>query len=130
MDPQGSLGLTPEKVTKILPNGAIGAVIVVESSVHQPDRPRYVGFWIPSPSLLSHFSAPKLRMSYHPCAATPPRRRLGNLHRVSGSSRCGRCRCEKRRVGRTTTVSNFSLICAKKDVLTSDKVVKRYACGR
>jgi hypothetical protein len=60
MDPQGSLGFTREKVTTILPNGAIGAVIVVEGSVHQPDRPRYVGFWIPSPSLVKPFFRAKI----------------------------------------------------------------------
>lgn len=50
-DPQGSLFEIKSKITRLVPRGSIGAVIAIEPSLLHPDRPRYVGFWIPRPSL-------------------------------------------------------------------------------
>lgn len=60
LDPQASLPFKQEKVKRILPAGAIGAVIVIEGSLYQPDEPRYIGFWIPSPNLTTPYFRVKL----------------------------------------------------------------------
>ncbi|MHC2086266.1 hypothetical protein [Methylobacterium sp. CM6244] len=51
LNPQSRLTLGKERVRSIIPNGAIGAVVAIEASMYEPDRPRYIGFWIPDPSL-------------------------------------------------------------------------------
>jgi hypothetical protein len=49
LNPQGSL-FDPD-VIRVIPNGSLGALIVVESNMHKPDAPGWVGFWVPSPNL-------------------------------------------------------------------------------
>jgi len=38
-------------IRRVIPNGSLGAMIVTESSVHAPDTPLWIGFWLPSPNL-------------------------------------------------------------------------------
>lgn len=59
-DPQGTLFLGEGKVTRLVPRGSVGAVIAIQPSEIAPDRPSYVGFWIPRPNLRKTFYRIKL----------------------------------------------------------------------
>jgi hypothetical protein len=52
VNPQESLLDSPSaEVVQVIPDGALGAFIVAEPSVHVPDSPLYLGFMVPSPNL-------------------------------------------------------------------------------
>jgi hypothetical protein len=60
MNPQGSL--LPDEgggVTRVIPSGSLGALVVAEASVYKPDVPLWLGIWIPSPNL---------RRAYYRCS--------------------------------------------------------------
>jgi hypothetical protein len=60
VNPQGSLfGQSAIRVVEIIPDGALGAFVVVEPSTYVPDTPLYIGFMVPSPDL---------RRSYYRCS--------------------------------------------------------------
>jgi hypothetical protein len=51
-NPQGTLFRDEaNKVPRMIPGGSLGALVVAESSVHAPDVPLWIGFWLPSPNL-------------------------------------------------------------------------------
>lgn len=59
-NPQGSLFRDEASgVPRVIPNGSLGALVVAEASVHKPDMPLWVGFWLPSPNL---------RRAYYRCS--------------------------------------------------------------
>lgn len=51
VNPQGSLLSAKIDVVEVIPDGALGAFVVAEPSVHLPDSPLYLGFMVPSPNL-------------------------------------------------------------------------------
>ncbi|MBN9549403.1 MAG: hypothetical protein J0H31_11130 [Alphaproteobacteria bacterium] len=51
VNPQGSLLSAKSEVVEVIPDGALGAFVVAEPSVHVPDSPLYLGFMVPSPNL-------------------------------------------------------------------------------
>jgi hypothetical protein len=57
LDPQSRLIFAKERdvVRKIIPDGSIGALITVEGSIHTPNLPRYIGFWVMAPGLRRTF---------------------------------------------------------------------------
>lgn len=59
-NPQGSLFRADVSgVPRLIPNGSMGALVVAEASVHNPDVPMWIGFWLPSPNL---------RRAYYQCS--------------------------------------------------------------
>lgn len=59
-NPQGSLFRDDGSgVPRVIPGGSLGALVVAEASVHQPDVPLWIGFWLPSPNL---------RQAYYKCS--------------------------------------------------------------
>lgn len=60
VNPQESLFRdTAHDVPRVIPNGSLGALVVAEASVHMPDMPLWIGFWVPSPNL---------RRTYYQCS--------------------------------------------------------------
>lgn len=60
MNPQGSFFRDDESgVSRVIPNGSLGALVVAEVSVHKPDVPLWIGLWVPSPNL---------RRAYYRCS--------------------------------------------------------------
>lgn len=52
LNPQGGLfEERPAGVVEVIPDGALGALVVVEPSSYVPDAPVHIGFMVPSPSL-------------------------------------------------------------------------------
>jgi hypothetical protein len=52
VNPQASLLATSSsEIIEVIPDGALGAFIVVEPSAYVPDSPIYLGFMVPSPNL-------------------------------------------------------------------------------
>lgn len=51
LDPQGKLfdGITPADT--VIPDGALGGLIVAQFRPHQPEIPAFLGFWVPSEGL-------------------------------------------------------------------------------
>lgn len=85
VNPQGSLLPTAPEVVEIIPDGALGAFVVAEPSVHVPDSPLYLGFMVP---------APNLRRSYFMCSLE---RLVGLLQeRVAAGRRPARKKVERK----------------------------------
>lgn len=60
VNPQGSLFRDDASgVPRVIPSGSLGALVVAEASVHKPDVPMWIGFWLPSPNL---------RRAYYRCS--------------------------------------------------------------
>lgn len=55
VNPQGSLLEDRPGVVEVIPDGSLGAFVVIETSVHVPDSPIYVGLLVPSPDLRRTF---------------------------------------------------------------------------
>ena len=55
LDPQGGLFEQASEDSRLLPDGALGALIVAEYKANQPDVPAFLGFWVPSESLSSTY---------------------------------------------------------------------------
>jgi hypothetical protein len=51
LNPQGSLFDDSDDGDRVLPDGSLGALIVVQYRAHQPDIPAFIGFWVPSEKL-------------------------------------------------------------------------------
>ncbi|MCA3563815.1 MAG: hypothetical protein IOC90_12350 [Methylocystis sp.] len=84
-NPQGSLLASAHDVVEVIPDGALGAFVVAESSVHVPDSPLYLGFMVP---------APNLRQSYFMCSLE---RLVGLLQeRVAAERRPARKKVERK----------------------------------
>ena len=85
VNPQGSLLPSAPDVVEIIPDGALGAFVVAEPSVHVPDSPLYLGFMVP---------APNLRGSYFMCSLE---RLVGLLQeRVAAERRPARKKVERK----------------------------------
>jgi hypothetical protein len=85
VNPQGSLLPAAPHLVEIIPDGALGAFVVAEPSVHVPDSPLYLGFMVP---------APNLRRSYFMCSLE---RLVGLLQeRVAAERRPARKRIERK----------------------------------
>lgn len=51
-NPQGNLFRDEVNgIPRVIPHGSLGALVVAEASVHTPDVPLWIGFWLPSPNL-------------------------------------------------------------------------------
>lgn len=52
LNPQGNLFHDDVSgMRRVIPSGSVGALVVAEASVHKPDVPLWIGFWVPSPNL-------------------------------------------------------------------------------
>jgi hypothetical protein len=51
LNPQGSLFASTDESDRLIPDGALGGLIVVQYRAHQPDVPAFIGFWVPSEKL-------------------------------------------------------------------------------
>ena len=55
VDPQTSLFDTFKPSDAIIPDGALGGLIVAQFAAHKPDTPAFLGFWVPSEKLRSAY---------------------------------------------------------------------------
>jgi hypothetical protein len=51
IDPQTSLFDSFKPADAIIPDGALGGLVVAQFAPHAPDKPAFLGFWIPSERL-------------------------------------------------------------------------------
>ena len=55
VDPQTSLFETISTSDSLIPDGALGGLIVAQYQAHNPDVPAFLGFWVPSTTLDRHY---------------------------------------------------------------------------
>lgn len=55
VDPQTRLFDTISTSDSVIPDGALGGLIVAQYQAHNPDVPAFLGFWVPSTKLNQHY---------------------------------------------------------------------------
>ena len=98
VDPQTKLFDTILKSDAIIPDGALGGLIVAQYQPHNPDVPAFLGFWVPSQSLTEHYYVrsfdeiiamlrERLSLSRRPLKRTVERKQLKRRPRKPGDKK-------------------------------------------
>jgi hypothetical protein len=98
IDPQSALFDTISASDAVIPDGALGGLIVAQYQAHNPDVPAFLGFWIPSKKLNEHYYVRsfaeiiamlrnKLSLSRRPIKRTVERKQLKRRPRKPGDKK-------------------------------------------